>query len=40
MMNDTAINNNLIPDSQYAKRGSKAIDAAVVKVLFLSHPTE
>ena len=36
MMNDTAINNNLIRDSQYAKRGSKAIEAAVVKVLFFT----
>ena len=37
MMNDTAMNNNLIPQSQYAKRGSKAIEAALVKVLFFDH---
>ena len=37
MMNDKAMNNNLIPQSQYAKRGSKAIEAAIVKVLFFDH---
>lgn len=37
MMNGTAITNKLIPDSQYAKRGSRAIEAALVKVLFFDH---
>ena len=37
LMNDTAINNQLIPNLQYAKHGSKAIEAAVVKVLFFDH---
>jgi len=37
MMNETGIGNGLIPDSQYAKRGNKAIETALVKVLFFDH---
>ena len=37
MMNETALCNNLIPESQYAKRGSKAIEAGIVKILFFDH---
>lgn len=37
MMNETGIGKGLIPDSQYAKRGNKAIEAALVKVLFFDH---
>ena len=34
MMNNTALSNGLIPDSQYAKKHSRSIEAAIVKVLF------
>ena len=34
MMNTTARTKKLIPASQYAKKGSKAIEAAVVKILY------
>ena len=34
MMNDSALNNDLLPQSQYSKKGSKASEAAIVKVLF------
>ena len=34
MMNDTALSNDLLPLSQYSKKGSKATEAAIVKVLY------
>jgi len=34
MMNTTALSNGLIPESQYAKKQSRSIEAAIVKVLF------
>ena len=34
MMNNTALHNNLLPQSQYSKKGTKASEAAIVKVLF------
>ena len=37
MMNETALSNNLIPESQYAKRGSKAIEAGIVKIIFFDQ---
>ena len=37
MMNETAIPNGLIPVSQYAKKHNKAIEAAIVKVLFFDY---
>ena len=37
MMNETAISNTLIPASQYAKKNDKAIEAALVKVLFFDY---
>ena len=37
MMNSTALGNDLIPASQYAKRGSRAIEAALVKILYFDH---
>ena len=36
MMNTTALEKKQIPPSQYAKKGSKAIEAAIVKVLFFT----
>ena len=35
--NETGIGNDMIPASQYSKRGKKAIEAALVKVLFFDH---
>ena len=37
MMNETAIQNKLIPASQYAKKNSKAIEATLVKILFFDY---
>ena len=37
MMNSTAINYKQIPESQYAKKNSKAIEAAIVKILFFDY---
>ena len=37
MMNETAIGNGLIPASQYAKKNSRAIEAALAKVLFFDY---
>ena len=37
MMNETAIKHNLIPPSQYAKKNSRAIEAALIKVLFFDY---
>ena len=37
MMNKTAIHHQLIPESQYAKKGWKAIEAALVKMLFFDY---
>lgn len=37
MMNETAIQNNLIPTSQYAKKNNKAIETVIVKVLFFDY---
>lgn len=37
MMNTTAINHNLVPESQSAKKGCKAIEAALVKILFFDN---
>lgn len=34
MMNGTALQNDLLPHSQYCKKNSKATEAAIVKVLF------
>ena len=36
-MNTIAMNYKQIPDSQYAKKGCKAIEAALVKVLFFDY---
>ena len=36
-MMDRALKLNLIPSSQYAKKGSNCIDAALVKILFFEH---
>ena len=32
-----ALDNKLVNESQYAKKGQQAIDAGLVKVLFLDH---
>ena len=37
MINSTALNNNAIQPSQYAKKGSRAIEAAIVKILYFDH---
>ena len=37
MVNETAIGNGLIPASQYAKKHSRAIEAAIVKILFFDY---
>ena len=37
IMNETALKNNLLPSSHYSKKGSKATEAAIVKVLFLIY---
>lgn len=37
MINGTVLTNNEIQPSQYAKRGSKAIEAALVKILYFDH---
>lgn len=33
MMNETAIENGLIPPSQYAKKYAKVIEAAILKMI-------
>ena len=37
MINQTALSNNAIQESQYAKKGSRAIEAALVKILYFDH---
>ena len=37
MINQTALSNNVIQESQYAKKGSRAIVAALVKILYFDH---
>ena len=37
MTTDTEIKNDLIPKSQCAKKNNKAIDAAIVKILFFDY---
>lgn len=37
MINETTLKNNLIPSSQYSKKGAKASEAAIVKVLYFDY---